>query len=154
MNLLREVRDIVYSQCARDSSARSHGVDRHRKLRAFSVNQRVLKQQRFSATGRFHFPVCPLREDKIGIDWLPDAPQFTRPFELFEKASKRLERHRELTRVPVHTVAQARLSSDKVGPDVGKQRRGRSRTSQFWKGTVLVAESQSNKTDRRRDRQK
>ena len=54
----------------------------------FPFDNRLLKQQSFSAAGRFHLAVCPFGNEQFGIDRDCDALQFARLFKSIEELSK------------------------------------------------------------------
>ena len=72
---------------------RTHGINRNRERGFFSIDNRLLKQQRLSAAGRFHLAVRPFCYEQIGIDGDRDAFQLARFFESGEETCKRAVSH-------------------------------------------------------------
>jgi len=76
--LVRDFIDIFVAQGHGDATARSHGVDGDRKTGLLAADDRFLKEERFAATGGFHFPIGPFGYEQIGIDRDGDALEFAR----------------------------------------------------------------------------
>ena len=94
LNFLRQVLNAVEFESHRHPPARSHRVDRDRKLRWSPVDCRFLEDQCLAASGRFHLAVRPLADDEICLDRDRDAGQLTGAIERFDELPERAVRHR------------------------------------------------------------
>jgi hypothetical protein len=88
LNLACDIFDVRNLQCHRHPAARPQGVNCDRKFRFFSIHNRLLEQQSFSAIWRFHLAIRPFRNEQFGIDRDCDALQLARLFKSIEELSK------------------------------------------------------------------
>ena len=88
LNFLRDVGDTVALQRQRHSFLRTHRIDRDGELGGLPVDQRLFEEQRFAATGRFHFAIGPFRNHEIGLDRRRNALQLACLFERLQKLAE------------------------------------------------------------------
>src|SRR6266566_4462865 len=88
LNFLSDVSNVRDLQGKRHPVARSHCVDCDREFRFFPLDNRLLKEESFSAAGRLHLAVCPFRNKQVRVHRNGDALQLIRLFKSVEELSK------------------------------------------------------------------